>query len=179
MDARVDNLTLSVAEILDRPGEYRDLRLARPVEGVATGLARLEPVPVEAVLRAESVMEGILITGSLEGRAALECARCLTPFSSVISVDACELYADPAKAPPDGDEVYVIEGLDIDLEPMLRDALTLTLPLHPLCRADCMGLCARCGRDLNKGSCSCVEADTDPRWAPLGDLRARLGEKTQ
>jgi uncharacterized protein len=56
------------------------------------------------------------------------------------------------------------------LRPLVRDALLLELPLAPLCRPDCRGLCARCGADLNAGPCSCV-ADRDPRWGALDALR--------
>ncbi|MGH2730855.1 MAG: YceD family protein, partial [Actinomycetota bacterium] len=54
------------------------------------------------------------------------------------------------------------------------DALTLALPLNPVCRASCKGLCAHCGADLNRGPCNCAAEETDPRWAPLAALRERL-----
>jgi uncharacterized protein len=57
---------------------------------------------------------------------------------------------------------------------MLRDAVTLALPLRPLCREDCKGLCARCGNDLNAGPCDCGGDDIDPRWEALAALRERL-----
>jgi uncharacterized protein len=173
MTTRVHDFNISVAEILGQPGQHRDLHLEVPLDGVGTALAHLEEKPLRADLRAESVVEGILITGDLQGQTILECARCLKEFHSTVDLDVCELFLAPG-ADPDDQESYRISGTDLDLEPMLRDAVTLDLPIHPLCKEDCKGLCARCGRDLNLGACDCTEDTTDPRWAELDALRDRL-----
>ena len=104
----------------------------------------------------------------------MQCARCLKEFESDVTLRVCELYAGPGHEASDDEDVYQVDGLEIDLEPMVRDAVTLALPLNPLCREDCKGLCATCGTDLNIGSCDCKEDDFDPRWAALSDLRQRL-----
>jgi uncharacterized protein len=170
----VQELRVSVAEILGYPGEYRDIRLDRPISGVRTALARVTDAPVHAELRAESVVEGILMTGSVRAGTTLSCARCLDEFPSEVGLELCELFAGPGHEPSVEDEAYPVEGKEIDLEPMLRDALTLALPLHPLCREECPGLCARCGRRLDVGSCDCFQEETDPRWAELDALREKL-----
>lgn len=175
MEARLQELTFSVAEILGRPCAYRDLRFRGVVDGVAGALARLDETSVEGNLRAESVVEGVLVTGPVRGRVTLTCARCLESFSAPLSVEACELYVERGKEGEDGD-AYALAGDEIDLEPMLRDVLGLGLPLHPRCRPDCLGLCGRCGRDLNHGPCTCDDVDVDPRWAALEDLRDKLGD---
>lgn len=163
----------SVAEILGQPGAHRDFTIDRPLVGVGIALAHLEEGPLHADLRAESVVEGVLITGTVEGETVLECARCLQEFRSSIELDVCELFLAPDREPEDK-ESYRITGVEIDLEPMLRDAVTLDLPLNPLCKEDCKGICARCGRDLNLGACDCVDDTTDPRWAGLDALRDQL-----
>jgi uncharacterized protein len=170
----VQELTFSVAEILGHPGEYRDIRVDRPISGVRTALARLTEAPVSAELRAESVVEGILVTGRVRADTVLSCARCLDEFPSQVGLELCDLFAGPGHESSVEDEAYLIRGTEIDLEPMLRDALTLALPLHPLCREECPGLCARCGRRLDEGSCDCFEDETDPRWAELDALREKL-----
>jgi uncharacterized protein len=172
---------MSAAELLGRPGEYRDVRLAEPLAGVRATLARLTDDPVAGDLRAESVIEGVLVTGDVSGATVVQCARCLKEFGSRVDVDLCELFVAPGHdlGDSEADDTYRVTGTEIRLEPMLRDAMTLALPLHPLCRADCKGLCAQCGADLNLGDCSCSEDETDPRWAPLEKLRARLEEDTQ
>ncbi len=163
----------SVAEIIGRPGIHKELPLSVTLEGIGGPLARLATTPVEGALRAEAVVEGILVTGQALGTLELECARCLRSFEAEVETELCELFV----APPGGDpkeETYLIDGLDIDLEPMLRDAFGLELPLNPLCKKDCKGICSQCGADLNAGTCDCSDEVLDPRWAPLDELRAKL-----
>jgi uncharacterized protein len=73
-------------------------------------------------------------------------------------------------APIAEDELYPIVDDTIDLGPLVRDAIVLELPMAPLCREDCRGLCPQCGADRNEGDCSCA-APKDPRWANLDVLR--------
>jgi uncharacterized protein len=169
----VGDLTFSVAEILGRPGEYRDVRVASELGGVATALARLDPPEVRGDLRAESVVEGILVTGRVEAETALECSRCLKEFSGRAEVEVCEMFATPGHVHAE-DDPYLVSGTDVDLEPMLRDAVTLALPLNPLCEEACEGLCPTCGKRRDQGPCGCVEDETDPRWAALSALREQL-----
>ena len=169
----MQDLKVSVVEILGKPGANRHISITKPLDGVRVGLARLEPGPVAAELTLESVVEGVLVTGPVAGDVQCSCARCLTEFRAAVEVEVCELYAGPGHLEEEED-VYRIKGEEIDLEPMLRDELTLALPLNPLCRADCKGICARCGRELNDGACNCTEDTSDPRWAALDEVRARL-----
>ena len=166
-----------VADILGRPGHYRDLELALPVPGARTILARADGFPTRARLRAESVVEGILVSGAVSGSATSQCARCLVEVDHDLELQVCELCLAPGHEPlGDAEDAYEVSGTAVDLEPMLRDALTLALPLNPLCRPDCKGLCAHCGRDLNHASCDCLVEDKDPRWSALDELRSRLEE---
>ena len=166
----------SVADILGRPGEYRDFRISEPLEGAGTALAQLSASPVDGQLRAESVVEGILVTGRASAPVTFECSRCLTEFPSEIRVELCELFAGPGHEPQPEEDFYEVSGSEIDLEPMLRDALVLALPLNAMCSPDCKGYCAGCGQNLNEGECTCSPDDVDPRWAGLEDLRAKLDQ---
>jgi len=173
-DTQASGLRLSVAELIGHPGEFRELSFKRSLPGVGNALARLSEDALEVDLRVETVIEGVLVTGRVEGEASLQCARCLTDLSEPVSLRICELFAAPGHGADDEDDVYRVEVDEIDLDPMLRDALTLALPLNPLCSEECRGLCARCGKDLNTGPCDCTDDDTDPRWGALADLRAKL-----
>ncbi|MGD0685449.1 MAG: YceD family protein [Streptosporangiaceae bacterium] len=91
----------------------------------------------------EGVVEGTLVTATARAPLAAECARCLDPFTSATEVRLQELFAYEAGS-ADADS-YLQDGDLLDLEPALRDALVLALPLAPLCSGDCPGLCVECG----------------------------------
>lgn len=121
-------------------------------------------------LRLESVMEGVLVSGTVVAEITGECARCLDPMTDRIEVALTELFAYPESTTDDTtepDEVSRIVTDLIDLEPVLRDAVILALPQVPLCREDCPGLCPECGgrrAELGPGH----GHDTmDSRWAVL------------
>jgi uncharacterized protein len=168
----VPNLIFSVADILGQPGRQRDLVVVASVPDAGVGLARVDDRPVEAELCAQSVVEGVLVTGRLRAPAGGECARCARPVPLQLALELCELFVP--KGHELADEAYELSGTDIDLEPVFRDALTLALPLNPLCRADCKGLCSGCGQDLNEGECSCSVQSQDPRWAGLEEIKVKL-----
>lgn len=155
---------VDVRDLLARPGSSREIRLAKVIHGLRTELAEVPAdAPVQVDLLLESLVEGILASGPISGRIAYRCARCLKPFSGELRLDVSELFARGASE--EDDEYPLAEGT-IDLEPMIRDAVVLSLPFSPLCRSDCLGLCERCGGDRNLGECTCPPR-TDPRWEPL------------
>ena len=122
--------------------------------------------PIELDLRLESVVEGVLVTGSATVDVAGECVRCLTPISDSLEIDIQELFVYPNSEATE-DEASRLEGDLIDLEPLLRDDVVLELPFQPLCREDCAGLCAECGANLNTDPEHTHEEPIDPRWAGL------------
>ncbi len=160
-------IELDVRDLVGQPGASRAVRVAEHVPGLATPLATVpEERPVGAELLLESVVEGVLVSGPIEGVMTMHCARCLKPFETQFHLPVQELFAFGAS--PDDDEYPLVEGF-LDLEPMIRDAVVLAMPFSPLCREDCLGLCARCGGDRNLGECAC-EPESDPRWSVLRDL---------
>jgi uncharacterized protein len=160
-------VSIDVRDLLGHPGTSRNVRVSESVGGLATEVARVpEDQPVAADLLFESVVEGVLVSGPIEGTMVLVCARCLKPLESSFRVDVQELFAAGATA--QDDEYPLAEGL-VDLEPMIRDAVVLAMPFAPLCRPDCLGLCERCGGDRNVGECACPPR-IDSRWAALVHL---------
>ncbi len=158
---------VDVRDLLGQPGASRQVHLAEPVEGLATELARVPPhLPVRVDVLLESVVEGILVSGPLSGEISYRCARCLKPFTEPFTVEVTELFVPGAR---DEDEAYPLGEGALDLEPMVRDAVVLSMPFSPLCRPDCLGLCERCGGDRNLGECTCGP-EVDPRWAALSEL---------
>lgn len=129
---------------------------------------------------------GFFLRARLSYEQALSCTRCLKVFREtanpevelMILVDGArsgggdrgehELHEDDLGA------YYVAEEI-LDTAPILLEQLQLNIPMKPLCRVDCAGLCPSCGADRNESeACSCTESTADPRWAGLAALRERL-----
>ncbi len=113
--------------------------------------------------------------GEIKARLKLECSRCLTEFfQPVTSKIEFILEMDDEKLGMDtqDDDYQFIskETISYDLNPRVREAMILTLPLKPLCKEDCQGLCQFCGTNLNLKSCSCSREAVDPRWNKLKEL---------
>jgi uncharacterized protein len=159
-----------------QPGEFRDEKLtASAPDGVGSGLV-LVPAGADVALdlRFEAVSEGVLVTGSAVAPLAGECARCLDPLTTSIEVSFQELYRylpDPGEDKDDGEERFLVGDL-LDLEPAFRDAVVLALPLSPLCKDDCQGLCVECGAKLAEVGPDHGHGDkVDPRWELLTKLQ--------
>ncbi len=120
-------------------------------------------------LRLESVMEGVLVSGTGAVRLAGQCARCLEPIADSLVVDLQELYVYPGSDATEDEASRLADDL-IDLEPLLRDAVVLALPFNPLCSPDCPGLCPECGARLADDPEHEHGETIDPRWAALRDL---------
>ncbi len=122
-------------------------------------------------LRLESVVEGVLLTGSATASVDGECVRCLDDLQQSVTVDFQELYLyNGAERPAeDEDELFEMHGDLLDLDPVLRNALVLALPLQPVCRDDCPGLCADCGSRMADDPDHRHET-VDVRWAALAGM---------
>jgi uncharacterized protein len=168
-----------------------DLRLE--LAGVPVG------ADVELRVRFEAVTEGVLVTGTATAPIVGECARCLAPLADTVTASFTELYLYPetrARREADGrrvqekekneeagemdDEERYLNGDLLDLEPAFRDAVVLALPMSPLCRPDCPGLCAECGVPLAEAGPGHGHDDApDPRWAGLSKLNLTTDTKQE
>lgn len=158
------SLELDVRDLIAQPGASRTVRVSESIQDLGTGLATVpEDHRIDAELLLESVVEGVLVSGPVTGDMVMACARCLKSFLADFRLDVRELFAPGAVA---GEDEYPVEEGSIDIEPMIRDAVLLSMPFAPLCRPDCLGLCERCGGDRNLGECVC-RPEVDSRWAPL------------
>jgi uncharacterized protein len=169
------NFVFDTRALGKRPGEFRDeKRTATAPDGLGSGLV-LVPAggDVALDLRFEAVSEGVYVTGTAVAPLAGECARCLDPLTSSIEVSFQELYRylpDPGEDENDVEERF-LDGDNLDLEPAFRDAVVLALPLSPLCRDDCQGLCVECGAKLAEAGPGHAHGDkVDPRWGLLAQL---------
>ena len=102
-----------------------------------------------------------------------ECTRCLAPVVLPLDVPFSQDFVAEAAAIPEGEsdnEFVAFAGDFVDLDPAITEAVLLALPMKPLCRADCPGLCPRCGRNLGEGACSCPPEAGHPGLADLARL---------
>ena len=128
---------------------------------------------LELEVQLEGVAEGVLVTAAVTAPLAGECARCLDPFTSTMKVRFRELFGYQASS-EDEDE-YLLDGDLLDLEPALRDALVLELPLSPLCGDDCQGLCPECGVRLADAGPGHGHEEARGPWAVLKDFEVAAG----
>lgn len=174
-------LVVSVTNLIHRPGTMETLTevLPAPADLGNTLIGVEEGSDIDLDIRMESVVDGILVTGSVVVDVHGECSLCLDPIDYEMSANIQELFVfekAPAGGPEDEvDEQYAVEDDSIDLEPALRDAVILQLPFQPVCKDTCQGLCADCGARLEDDPGHHHEV-LDPRWSALQGL---LGADTE
>src|SRR3954447_20761997 len=163
---------LDLRELGRRPGNLQELE--RTASAPADWRVELIGVPAGAQvtmrLRLESVMEGVLVSGELDVPVEGSCARCLEPIEDTLHLDVQELYAyegSTTEATSEEDEVRRVEGDFLGREPLVRDAVVLSLPLAPVCTEDCAGLCVDCGQRLDDLPADHEHEIVDARWAGL------------
>jgi len=157
--------------------------------------------PVSVSLDLMKADDMIAVTGVLEGTVVRQCVRCLKEYDDAVAFSVHAAFAregkeskvgarqlkpgEPRKGRPgatkteadveaedEGDDRYFYQGDHIELAPMLREHIILASPMQPRCRENCVGLCARCGKDLNEGPCQC------PAEAPSTAIRVIRTSKT-
>jgi uncharacterized protein len=164
-------LRIGVMELRRRPGTQRDVRLATPMAGLAVTSARVpDDAPIEVDATLESIDGAVTVTGTVQVPWTAECRRCLEPVEGVATVELREVF----EVRPIEGETYPIEGDEVDLEPVVRDAALLNLPLTVLCRPDCEGPAPEALPVVVEGE-GPQEPVRDPRWAALDELRLDPG----
>ena len=167
--------TIDLRRLRLRPGEVRHERLGVEVEPLVLGGQRYETTPAEVPVELEITQASGATVFDLRLHARLSgpCMRCLGHAELEVDVRARELH-DPQA--PRADELrsdYVLDDR-LQVSAWARDAIALALPDQILCRPECAGLCPVCGKDLNVEPHEHAEADLDPRWSALEELRDRL-----
>jgi uncharacterized protein len=177
--------SFNVAGLLhEPPGARRDARLRDHYVTLGPDIELAGPLDAE--LHFQRTNRGILVRGELRAPVRRVCARCTDPFVEEVTVPVAEEFlpsVDPATGAPvhaehaddEGEGVRRIdEHHEIDLAGTFHDELSLTEPMHPLCRPDCPGLCPECGEKLDRGDHAHIGEELDPR---LAGLAALLGDR--
>lgn len=163
---------IGVHDLYHHPGEVKPVKttVSAPPDFGSGLTAVAEGDDIGLDLRFESVLEGIYVSGTVKAVANAECGRCLDPFEINVDVELQELFSYESQAhAEERDDQLVIQDEQIDLEPVVRDAIVTVLPFQPICREDCPGIVAPAGTTLHLDEAE--EADMiDPRWAALSGL---------
>ncbi|MBI5644237.1 MAG: DUF177 domain-containing protein [Deltaproteobacteria bacterium] len=151
----------------------------RDIEALAGGKLEFSFItPVAAHLDFVRTDGNIHVTGEIKGKIRLNCSRCLKEFDHELNINFTDFFVrgkeeGGEKELKDADlDVSYLEGPELDSTAMLLGQISLEVPIKPLCREDCKGLCSKCGADLNSGECGCDKDEkTDTRFAKLKDLK--------
>lgn len=147
---------VDICEAVDAAAyDYAELRLTKPLHFVGV----IENAAPFLELRGD-------LTTSLE----LVCSRCLQSFGMDLQLEIAEVYTNKADSLSEDDEINFFEGDEIDIAPALLKAVFMELPMHPLCRQSCKGICPQCGADLNVSPCTCENDNVDIRLEKLKNL---------
>lgn len=163
---------VNLHELPRRAGEMREYVLNFPAPD-SIGIPLLE-IPrgeiLEIRFRAESVDDGVLISGSISSQAKGECGRCLDPLDIAVNQNFQELFLYQSRTsdnPEEDDDLFALDGDIADIEIPIRDAVILSMPINPLCADDCEGLCAGCGEKWRDLPDDHSHEAVDPRWTGL------------
>ena len=167
--------TVSVVDLVHRPGEMReksiDVLVDDEMGNAVIGVRKGSKLHID--VRLESLHDGILVSGDVDATADGECVRCLIDVQLPVEVEFAELFAYSFDEAFD----YTVQDDHVDLEPLVRDAVVLSLPFQPVCQEDCLGLCPECGVRLLDNPGHEHEAPVDPRWAALVDVARKNADE--
>ena len=144
----------------------------------------LEISPARLSGAVSRIERGFLLDARCAFEGKLECSRCLAAYPFAVDEPFALVLTERPTSPPDMRELErddldlsLYEGNEVDVAPIAEERIQMSIPMKPLCREDCRGLCPRCGADRNLGSCGCTTEEPDPRWAALGVSSATKSQK--
>ena len=147
-----------IGYVSEFPFEFDEVKLEDLVLRQFSGAAQVGRTP-----------QGLILTGAFEGNTDLECVRCLKSYSHHLIWNFTELYSFSHKAVSETD-LIIPEDAQIDLAEMLREYALLEVPIKPICKPDCKGLCIECGQDLNLADCGHKQPEDDSPFSVLKKL---------
>lgn len=165
-------MEINVSQLLKASiGSTREFSLDDPIAILEEGLES----HVTGTIYVIKTHRGVLVQGTVETTVPMECSRCLNTFKNKLTVNVEEEYfprldinsGTPLEVPDETDSFIIDEHHILDLSEAIRQNALLAIPMKPLCREDCAGLCQICGKDLNQVQCDCNKGNVDSRWAKL------------
>jgi uncharacterized protein len=168
-------MEINVSQLLkSHIGATREYEVNEAADILSNGLIS----KVEGSVKLTRTNRGILVQGTLKTTIPDECGRCLEKFDYSLTFDLEEEFFPvidvnsgfALELPEEPGSFTIDEHHILNLDEAIRQNALLAIPMKPLCREDCRGICQICGKDLNQGKCECISEDIDPRWAKLAQL---------
>jgi uncharacterized protein len=169
-------LIVDLSSILGETGTTMDVDGDVPLESMIVGDVEIDFSAAPSIrVTITNAGEVILLTGSVQATARLECARCLEPFDFPLTgaIDAVISVTDDAEQRGEEQEWYPLDGETVDLLPAAESALRVEVPFAPVHDEECHGICPTCGCDLNRDTCTC-ERQAEGSENPFASLRELL-----
>ena len=168
-------MQINVSQLLKESiGSARDYEAGELIEvtGDSSGTG------VQGKVRLLRTHQGVLVKGELRAEVGLNCSRCLSLFHYPVTLKIEEEYLPtidiasgvPLSSSEEPGSFIIDEHHVIDLTEAIRQYSLLAIPIKPLCREDCAGLCPSCGQNLNQGPCGCPPRAANHRWSELSKL---------
>lgn len=157
-------LRINVGFLINQPiGTSRDIHFDFPSLSLPPDF---ETIDFLGIVRINRTPQGLLFEGKFNAKESEQCARCLTRFWQPLRGEYEELYAFSYRTASES-ELILPEDANVDLAPVVRELLMLDIPINPVCKPDCKGLCPECGADLNVSPCEHVvnRAESGHEWA--------------
>ena len=173
-------MQVRLEEVRDRPFHWDETETVAAAEIEHPDVQALSPVRWRGEIRFAD--PGYLLTATYSYQQTLTCQRCLEPLVEPVEQPLQLLLLPGDQHPPSSEHALAEEELgvvevpeddEVDLRPLLIEQIQLNVPMKPLCRAACKGICPTCGANLNAGECDCEKDEIDPRWKALEALRGR------
>lgn len=168
-------MQINVSQLLKEPiGSSRNYEVSEIVDVTGDGIGR----KVQGKVRLLRTHRGALVKGELHAEVELTCSRCLSSFNFPVAINFEEEYLPtidvvsgaPLPSPEEPSSFVIDEHHVVDLTEAIRQYTLLAMPMKPLCRQGCAGLCPDCGHNLNQGLCDCPPQAIDPRWSEPSKL---------
>lgn len=163
-------MLLGLSKIIDCPGASVSFSVHVDLSDLQYGASKPVTEPVAAVGTVRNTAGVLVMTGEVSTTIHGLCDRCASPFDREVSFPIDAVLVSELENEDDEDVwVFPLEGDSADLDDIVRTVFVLNLDSKLLCKEDCKGLCARCGKNLNDGPCGC-QKEPDPRFAALAQL---------
>jgi uncharacterized protein len=177
-------MEVNVSQQLKSPiGTVREYEVSEAFDILGIGISTL----IEGKVKFTRTHRGILVQGTLTGKIPVDCSRCLKTFEFPMTFNIEEEFfpsldvnmGTPVEIPDEPGAFTIDEHHILDLTESIRQNALLAIPMKPLCRKNCAGLCSQCGQDLNESQCDCEQEEIDPRWSKLANLAAAAKKKNK